>query len=178
MRRATFFRVSIAAGLCVIAGCSKVSAPGASSASSASSSTSATSARAGAWIKNGAEACNKYLTQDVLAALLTTPAGESKVLSPQACSYTTADSGGTITITLTEAGPAVFDAFQKYLVDPVPLPGVGDKASQSIIGIDAVKGNDRNCSIDAGGAPGSLKMHGAELGRKLGAICNQLFALP
>jgi hypothetical protein len=41
-----------------------------------------------------------------------------------------------------------------------------------------VKGVDRMCTIDAGGAPGSLRLHGAELGQKLGAICNQLFALP
>lgn len=99
-------------------------------------------------------------------------------MSIQACSFTTSDDGGSISITLSNAGPAAFDAYQKYLVDPQPLSGVGDRASQSVTGIDAVKGGDRSCSIDAGGAPGSLRLKGAELGQKLGAICNQLFALP
>ena len=68
--------------------------------------------------------------------------------------YTTADSAGRIAITLADGGPSTYDAFQKYLVNPEPLPGVGDKAAQSVIGIVAVKGADRMCTIDAGGAPG------------------------
>jgi hypothetical protein len=104
--------------------------------------------------------------------------GKPVRLSAQACSYTTIDSAGTISITLTNGGPPTYDAFQKYLVNPEPLPGVGDKAAQAVIGIVAVKGADRMCTIDAGGAPGSLQLHGAELGQKFGAICNQLFALP
>jgi hypothetical protein len=173
MRNWAFLQVSFAAALCLVAGCSKNPAPGASNGTGPGAGMAT-----GSWINNGAGACDKYLTQDVVAAVLTTPTGKSKALSTQACSFTTDDSGGSISITLTEAGPAAFDAFQKYLVNPVPLPGVGDKASQSMIGIVAVKGKDRNCSIDAGGAPGSLKLHGAELGQKLGAICNQLFDLP
>jgi hypothetical protein len=132
----------------------------------------------GTWTANGAGACDRYLKPDVVAAILNNPAGANKTLSAQACSYSTSDSGGAITITLTSAGPLAFDAYQKYLVNPQPLPGVGDKASQSMIGIVAVKGNDRNCSIDAGGAPDALRLQGAELGKKLGEICNQLFALP
>jgi hypothetical protein len=132
----------------------------------------------GSWIANGAGACDRYLKPDVITAILNNPVGANKTLSPQACSYSTSDSGGTITITLTDAGPLAFEAYQKYLVNPQPLPGVGDKASQSMIGIVAVKGADRNCSIDAGGAPDALRIRGAELGKKLGEICNQLFVLP
>ena len=131
-----------------------------------------------AWQKNGAQACERYLTHDVVASILATADGASKTLSVQACSFSTSDNSGSISITLSSAGPAAFDAYQKYLVDPQPLSGVGDKASQSVIGIDAVKGTDRSCSIDAGGAPGSLRLKGPELGQKLGALCNQLFALP
>jgi hypothetical protein len=152
----------------------------ASCASSGCSKTPESPRRTGAdaWIANGATACDRYLSRDVVAAILTNPSGSAKTLSAQACSYTTNDSAGTITITLTNAGPAAFDEYQKYLVNPEPLQGVGDKASQSMIGIVAMKGANRNCSIDAGGAPGSLRLRGAELGQKLGAICNQLFALP
>jgi hypothetical protein len=160
-----FFGITLAVVLCASSGCSKSSGSGAGGGGSA-------------WMQNGASACGKYLSHDLVAAILSNPTGTSKTLSSQACSFTSADSGGSISITLTNAGPAAFEAYQKYLVDPVPLPGVGDKASQSLIGIDAVKGADRSCSIDAGGAPGSLKLHGAQLGQELGAICNQLFALP
>jgi hypothetical protein len=165
MNRWTPLAVLIVAASCAGAGCSKTPV-------------SPRSTSAGAWITNGAAACARYLSHDVVSAILTNPSGSAKTLSAQACSYTTNDSAGTITITLTNAGPSAFDDYQKYLVNPEPLHGVGDKASQSMIGIVAVKGADRNCSIDAGGAPGSLRLRGAELGQKLGAICNQLFALP
>ena len=157
MNRWTLFVVSVAIVFCAGTGCSKT-APSVESHS------------AGSWIANGAGACDRYLKPDVIAAILNNPAGANKTLSPQACSYSTLDSGGTITITLTNAGPLAFDAYQKYLVNPQPLPGVGDKASQSMIGIVAVKGADRNCSIDAGGAPDALRIRGAELGKKLGEI--------
>jgi hypothetical protein len=165
MTRWTSLMVTVVVASCTSTGCFKSSPP-------------AETHGTGSWIANGAGACDRYLGRDVVAAILKSPAGANKTLSPQACSYSTSDSGGTITITLTNAGPLAFDAYQKYLVNPQPLPGVGDKASQSMIGIVAVKGTDRNCSIDAGGAPDALRIRGAELGKKLGEICNQLFALP
>ena len=147
-------------------------------AASCSNSAAQTKTGGGAWIANGATACEKYLTPGVVAEILTNPAGQSKTLSAQSCTYETADNSGSISITLTNAGPSAFDAYQQYLADPVPLAGVGDKASRSIIGIDAVKGADRSGSIDAGGPPGSTKLRGEALAQKLGAICNKLFALP
>jgi hypothetical protein len=165
MSRFAPIAIVVGATLCAVTGCSGRPA-------------SAAAGSGGHWTDNGATACSTYLTQDVVSTILSNPAGGSKKLSVQSCTYNTTDSGGSITITLTNAGLPAFDKYQQYLVDPVPLAGVGDKASQSLIGIDAVKGADRGCDIDAGGAPGSLKVHGAELGQKLGAICNQLFALP
>lgn len=165
MYRATSFPIIAIAILCGGTACTKTAAPGGRTASDA-------------WVNNGAHACERYLSHDVVAAILNNPDGASKALSVQACSYSTSNNAGSIAITLSNAGPSAFDAYQKYLADPQPLQGVGDKASQSLIGIDAVKGADRSCSIDAGGAPGSLRLKGAELGQKLGAICNQLFALP
>jgi hypothetical protein len=165
MNRLILIGIGVGAALCAATGCS-------------GSSATAAAVAGNHWTDNGATACDTYLTHDLVSAVLTNPAGQSKKLSVQSCTYQTSDSGGSITITLTNAGLSAFDHYQQYLVNPVPLPGVGDKASQSIIGIDAAKGADRGCDIDAGGAPGSLKLHGAELGQKLGAICNQLFALP
>jgi hypothetical protein len=166
MYRLASLAIVALAVLGVCSACSKTAVPGAGTAGGDT------------WINNGAHACERYLNSDFVASILTTADGASKPLSGQACSYVTRDAGGSITITLSNAGPAAFDAYQKYLVDPQPLSGVGDRATQSVIGIDAVKGADRSCSIDAGGAPDSLRLKGTALGQRLGTICNQLFALP
>lgn len=131
-----------------------------------------------AWTANGATACARFLKPEVASVLLTHPAGHPKTLSEQSCAYETDDNSGSIGITLSGAGPDAFDHYQQFLVDPQPLPGVGDKASRSVTGIDAVKGADRTCTIDAVGPPGGTKLEGAALAQKLGTICNALFALP
>ncbi len=174
-------RTIIAAEMtCAIAACSRgapTPAGGAGAPVSSSSSSTHTAATSG-WIANGATACEKYLTRDVVAAILTNPAGQSKQLSAQACTYETSDNTGHISITLAAAGPEAFDRHQEFLADPHPLAGVGDKASRSLIGIDAVKGQDRMCTIDADGPPGATRLTGEPLAQKLGEICNRLFALP
>ncbi len=155
-------------------------APGSCANAGSNQSAAATGGGSGAssgdWTSLGATACAKYLTPDVVGAILSQPAGPAKTLSQQACSVTSNDQGGSITITLTSAGAAAFDAYLKYLSDPQPLAGVGDKAVQSLIGIASFKSPNKSCDIDAGGAPGSLKLTGPALGKSLGAICNELFA--
>lgn len=128
------------------------------------------------WIANGATACDTYLTPAVVAGILKKPAGHTKKLSPQACAYETSDFAS-ISITLMPGGTNGLDMHMKYLVDPVPLPGVGDKAVRTMIGIEAAKGTDRMCSIDVM-PPFATTASGEPLAQKLGAICNQLFALP
>lgn len=125
------------------------------------------------WASNGATVCEKYLTPDVTGTIFKKK-GSPKTLSPQSCAYGSDVDGITITLKLITAES--FAAFEKYLVDPKPLAGVGDSAFQSMIGITAIKG-DRGCDIDVDGA-GSLKLHDAALASKLGEICNKLFALP
>jgi hypothetical protein len=155
-------------------------APGSCAKADANQSAAATGGGSGAsggdWTSLGATACAKYLTPDVVSAILSQPAGPPKTLSPQACSVTSTDEGGSISITLTAAGAAAFDAYLQYLSDPQPLAGVGDKAVQSLIGISSFKSPNKGCNIDAGGAPGSLKITGPALGKALGALCNKLFA--
>lgn len=124
----------------------------------------------------GGGACAKYLTPDVVGAILSQPAGPPKTLSSQACNVTATDNSGSIAITLNDAGSQSFDAYLKYLSNPQPLPGVGDKAVQALTGIAAFKSPNKGCDIDAGGAPGSLKLSGPALGKALGAICNEVFA--
>jgi hypothetical protein len=176
MRRPT---LPAALCLCAIAAaaCNKSSA-GEAQASGGGSSAPASSSSHGAsdFATRGGDACGKYLTADVVASILDGPTGPAKKLSAQSCSVTTTDDAGSITITLNSATPQSFDAYQKYLVNPKPLAGVGDKAVQSMIGISSIKGTNTGCDIDAGGAPGSLKLRGEALGQKLGAICNAIYA--
>ena len=165
-----------AAGVaCTIAACTQESSPSADGGKTMATSTAA-SATSGNWTANGATACDKFLTPDVVGAIFKNPAGQSKSSGGVGCRFETPDFAS-IAITLTSGGPAVFDAHQKYLTDPVPLPGVGDKAVRSATGIEAVKGNDRMCGIDVM-PPFGNKLSGEALAQKVGEVCNQLFALP
>ena len=176
-QRSTAANIATGATLLALTACSQNGSNYAGPANSSAAASNRAAAPRG-WIANGATACDKHLTPDVVAAILSHPTGKSRRLSDQACRFESNDSGGSISITLANAGPAAFDQYQQYLVYPRPLAGVGDKASSSLTGIDAVKGNDRTCTIDAGGAPGSTKLTGDALAQKLGEICNRLFALP
>ncbi|MGH6739466.1 MAG: hypothetical protein ACREDY_10650 [Bradyrhizobium sp.] len=140
-----------------------------------STSTHAANA-ASTWIANGGTACNRFLTPDVVGKIFKNPAGESKKSTEQGCRFETPDFA-MISITLTAGGPAVLDAHMKYLDNPLPLSGVGDKAVRTRSGIEAVKGNDRMCGIDVM-PPFGNKISGEALALELGAICNKLFALP
>lgn len=57
------------------------------------------------------------------------------------------------------------------------IGGIGDAAYWNEAGaLSSVKG-DRGCDISVI-VPGAAKFSGTVLGQKLGAICNELFALP
>ncbi len=157
---------------CALAACTQsTSTPGKNGGRAAPSS-----ATGAYWIANGATACDTYLTTAVVAGILKKPAGHTKKLSPQACAYETADFAS-ISITLMGGGTTSLDLHMKYLVDPVPVAGIGDKAVRTMVGIEAAKGADRMCSIDVT-PPFATTTSGEALAQKLGAICNQLFALP
>lgn len=172
-------RQALPAALCLCAlaaiACKKAGA-GDPDASASGANASAAPSGGGDFASHGGDACGKYLTPDVVSAILNGTPGPAKKLSPQGCSVTTTDDAGSISITLTSATPQAFDAYQKYLSNPTPLSGVGDRAVQSMTGISSIKGSNEGCDVDAGGAPGSLKLHGKALGDKLGAICNRIYA--
>ncbi|MGH7023919.1 MAG: hypothetical protein ACREEB_10050 [Caulobacteraceae bacterium] len=162
--------------LCVLAACSRGATHADASGSATSPLASASGANGALWVANGATACDKYLTPDFVRQIFKNPAGHAKQLSPQACSFDTPDFAS-ISITLIQGGPSVFDAHQKYLANPTPLSGVGDRAVNSATGVEAVKGSDRMCAIGVL-PPFGNKLSGEPLAHKLGEICNKLFALP
>jgi hypothetical protein len=127
----------------------------------------------GGWISNGATACEKYLTPDVVAAILRTPAGHPRRLDVNSCN------AGMIYIFLKVADINVFRMELPRIAGVHLISGVGDGAYWNEAGaLSAVKGHDRGCNISIIGAPGELKIHDAALGQKLGEICNKLFAIP
>jgi hypothetical protein len=162
--------------LCALAACTQKSVPTSVQNGGASQSIASAPATGAPWIANGATACDTYLTAAVVADILKNPSGHTKKLSPQACAYETTDFAN-ISITLIPGGTNSLDRHLQYLPDPVPLAGVGDKAVRTMLGVEAAKGADRMCSIDVT-PPFAATTSGEALAQKLGAICNQLFALP
>ena len=67
----TFLPLILAGALCLALGCSKSSAE--------------TAAGGSAWIANGATACGKYLTPEVVSAILQTPADHPQRLDAHSC---------------------------------------------------------------------------------------------
>ena len=136
--------------------------------------TAPTPAAAGgeAWIDNGATACEKYLTPDVIAAILRNPAGHPRRLDAHSCNV------GPIYISLNVTDIDVFRLEVPRIFGAHPIGGIGDGAYWNGAGaLSAVKGHDRGCDISVID-PGAPKIHNAELGQKLGEICNKLFAMP
>jgi hypothetical protein len=124
-----------------------------------------------AWIANGATACEKYLTPDVVSAILVSPAGPAQRIDANSCH------AGMIYITLKVADIDEFRLEIPRIAFAHPIAGVGDAAFWNQGGgFSAVKGHDRGCDISVVGAP--VKIHDAALGQKLGEVCNKLFALP
>ena len=125
-----------------------------------------------AWTANGATACEKYLTPDVVAAILRNPAGKPRRLDANSCNV------GPIYISLKVADIDVFRAELPRIFQAHSIGGIGDGAFWNGAGaLSAVKGHDRGCDISVID-PGAPKIHNAELGQKLGEICNKLFAIP
>jgi hypothetical protein len=138
----------------------------------APASRDATPAYGQSWADNGAGACEKYLTPDVVAAILLTPAGHPQRLDAHSCHL------GIIYISLKAADVDVFRLELPRIAGVHLMAGVGDSAYWNEAGaLSAVKGHARGCDISVL-VPGQAKIHAAALGQKLGEICNKLFALP
>ncbi len=123
----------------------------------------------GGWIANGATACEKYLTPEVVTAILGKAAGQPRRLDAHSCNT------GMIYISLKVADINVFQLELPRIAGVHLMGGVGDAAYWNEAGaVSAVKGHDRGCDISV---ITGAKIHNAELGQKLGEICNKLFAI-
>lgn len=140
------------------------------------------STQASDWTKNGATACTKLLTADFLKAILIHPSGTSEAQDGESCAFS-ADSGET-TIKIELYDHLTLEAWKAYnKIDrptAIALSGVGDQALRvdNPVVIDAWKKGDRNCRLMLMAFVEQPKLTGDALAKKLGGICNQLFALP
>jgi DNA-binding LytR/AlgR family response regulator len=108
----------------------------------------------------------------VVAAILRNPAGHPRRLNANSCNV------GPIYINLIVADIDIFRAELPRIFQAHPIGGIGDGAYWNGAGaLSAVKGHNRGCDISVID-PGAPKIHNAELGQKLGEICNKLFAIP
>ena len=121
------------------------------------------------WTANGATACERFLTADVLTAILVKPVGPAVRLDATSCHT------DNIYITLRVDSIEAFRLKLPRIAGTHPLAGVGDGAYWNGAGaLSAVKGHDRGCDI---AVIAGAKIHDEALGKKLGEICNKLFAL-
>ncbi|MEO8779767.1 MAG: hypothetical protein ABI389_13980 [Rhodanobacter sp.] len=100
--------------------------------------------------------------------------GTSNRLSDWSCSFDTPASDS-ISIVLIDASAATFDA-DPNAQGAAPISGIGDKAVRTVTGVEAYKAHHGICQIDVV-RPFSIKLKGEALAKKLGEVCNKLFAL-
>jgi hypothetical protein len=125
------------------------------------------------WIANGSTACERYLTPEFLASVLIKPEGVATKVDANSCHT------GEVYITLNVQSVDVFKLELPRIVGVTLISGIGDMAYWNHAGAtSAVKGRDRGCDISVLNGPYLAKIHDGELGKKLGEICNELFALP
>ena len=127
-----------------------------------------------AWNANGATACEKFLTPQVMSAVLDDPSGAPTKDDATSCHR------GSIYIKLQSTNPATLKSEIPRIAFAHPMTGVGDVAFWNDAGATtAAKAPDRGCVVQAilAVATHDAKITGEALGQKLGAVCNQLFAL-
>ena len=126
------------------------------------------------WTANGATACEKYLTPEFIAAVLGDKPEPAKVTGPNSCMT----KSGSLYITLSVKDVTEFRRELPRIAGVHLLSGVGDAAYWNGSGaVSAVKSPNRACLIGVL-VQQSAKIHDEELGKKLGEVCNKLFALP
>lgn len=173
---------SLAAGgfFLMLAACSQqagTSAPSNAAKANASSPPASASQPSGTsgWIANGATACDRYLTPDVVGRIFPKADGHAKRLSGQSCAYETPEASS-ISITLMAAGRETFDT-DPNTQGASPVSGVGDKAVRTMSGVEAFRNGKGICQIDVM-PPFGNKLSGDALAHAIGDVCNRLFALP
>ncbi|MEO8524655.1 MAG: hypothetical protein ABI460_08055 [Caldimonas sp.] len=180
--------IAISFAMCVLVACEQRTSTSAGGSNAANptptampgTSTPATSTGADEWVNNGATACDKYLTPDLVGSIFKNSNGQSHRSDSRSCTFEAAHQPATdfstINIYLRNGGADLYDA-DPTTRNGTPIQGVGDKAVRTQEdGIQAVKG-ERICSVYVK-PPFGNKIKGEVLAQRLGDVCTKLFALP
>ncbi|MES2402915.1 MAG: DUF3558 family protein [Pseudomonadota bacterium] len=171
------------AALCLLAACSHGASSQPGVAANAASGVAAQAPdTAGSALRNP---CDVITAADV-AGILVTPATRKDGANPGACMYETA-TRGQVTINVAQGDGANFwwSLATTSQGANVPLAGVGDKALYNAFAGGRpliARKSDMTCFVDVVGYDNSgamdsiTKDRGETLARKLGALCNKLFA--
>jgi hypothetical protein len=138
---------------------------------------------ASAWTTNGASACQKLLTPQFLSAILVHADGKSEA-KPDGVSCVFGAGDNSITIALSDH--VTLADWNRMIAKNlfgknVPLSGVGDRGvrSEDATSLHAHTNGGRMCSVVLMPlGDDTPKLTGEALAKKLGTLCNQLFALP
>jgi hypothetical protein len=125
------------------------------------------------WASNGATACEKFVTVDVMSAVLIKPSsGAPSKDGAKACHR------GSIYVALSTGSVDAFKKNMDHVALATPMSGVGDAAYWTPAGaVSAVKAPDRQCDISVADVLPAMRLKDEALGQALGAVCTQLFAL-
>ena len=158
--------------ICTLAACSKVSPPAAGTAAQVSASAAAATP---------ASACDrKLLTTEDAAGILGAPVTVTKNIpgDAQSCAFKTAGFSSLTVSVRPGHGKAAVGMYTSGKMDEydksVPLAGVGTEAVRSL-SLDRViaRNDDLLCEITG---PGLANAADDGMARKLGALCNKIFA--
>ena len=143
------------------------------------------SGAAAGWTANGATACKKYLTLAFLAPLLPQPNGNGEARQDgKGCVFGAESKDGSVSILIElrdHVSTADWDGTnKKYHPNAVAVTGVGDRAIRSAdaYSLYAYKTDGRTCAVVMMPLGNMPTLTGDALAKKMGTICNQLFALP
>jgi hypothetical protein len=135
------------------------------------------------WAANGASACKKLLTADFLSSILTHTAGNGEPRPDgHGCAWGTDGDFASLIIELSER--VTVEQWERYNKEQrrgaIIVAGVGDKAvrTETPDRVSAWKHGDRTCNVMLTIMDDKPKLSGDALGKKLGGLCNQLFAMP
>jgi hypothetical protein len=135
------------------------------------------------WATNGASACKKFLTADFLSSILTHTSGDGESRPDgHGCAWATNGDFASLLIELSDHVTA--DQWERYNKEyrrgAIVVTGVGDRAvrTENPDRVSAWKHGDRTCNVMLTIVDDQPKLVGEALAKKLGGVCNQLFALP
>lgn len=171
--------------MCTVAACSRdasTAQPGTSAQSASDASRTIAAAASGR--DAPANPCDRAIAAADMAGILIAPAARDAGPDAATCVYRTQTKANvTISVARGDAAKGAWTLATKYSGTKNPLPGIGDEALYNPEGTTLIaRKGDTSCRLDVVGFDNAdamddiTKARGEDLARKLGALCNKMFA--